>query len=101
MRFIIKIITLIFLLSLLSMAAIAQDNYWQKKSYLDAPHSGNMQPKYRYKGSSGMQYQYDLSRPGDRIKYNLDIGAKMRDRINPDPRINIDRGMGQFGGGAK
>lgn len=58
-------------------------------------------PNYRYEGMSGQRYQYDLSNPGDQLKYELDLDAQMRDEINPSPMIELDRGMGTYGGGAE
>jgi len=56
---------------------------------------------YPYRGSSGMSYQYDLSRPQDQIRYDIDPRAQIRDSISVDPRRDLDRSMGQVGGGAK
>lgn len=58
-------------------------------------------PNYRYKGPSGTEYQYDLSRPSDKLRYDLDLKAKMKDKLSVDPRRNIDRDLGQHGGGIK
>ena len=52
-----------------------------------------------YQGSSGSSYQYDMSDPGDRTEYSVDLDAQRRDQMNVDPGRNIDRGMGQYGGG--
>ena len=46
-------------------------------------------------------YQYDLSDPYDRLEYQLDLDAQMRDRINPNPGIQLDRDLGQYDGGAE
>jgi hypothetical protein len=59
------------------------------------------QPNYRYRGISGMEYQYDLSRPLDQLRYQNDIRAQMRDELNLGPRIEMDRDFDQWGGGAK
>lgn len=69
--------------------------------YSDEPYDSYGNPQYRYEGSSGTKYQYDLSDPCDRLDYKLDLDAQMRDRINPDPRILLDRNLGEYGGGAK
>jgi len=53
----------------------------------------------RYRGSSGTHYEYDLSRPSDQIRYELDLGAQMRDELSVDPRRDLDRNLGQYGGG--
>jgi len=63
------------------------------------PYDSHGNPNYRYEGSSGKKYQYDLSNQADRLEYNVDPGAQIRDRIDPDPRKNIDKGLGQHGGG--
>lgn len=52
-----------------------------------------------YQGASGTKYQYDLNNPGDRIRYEVDPGAQLRDQIVVDPRRDIDRSVGQHGGG--
>ena len=53
--------------------------------------------KYRYRSSSGARYQYDLSNPGDQIRYEVDVGAQLRDSVSP--RRELDVGLGQHGGG--
>jgi hypothetical protein len=53
-----------------------------------------------YRGSSGALYNYDLSNPSDQLRYSVDPGAQLRDSINVDPRIELDRSLGQYGGGA-
>lgn len=50
-----------------------------------------------YQSTSGNRYQYDLNKPTDRIRYEHDAGAQIRDRYNP--RTEIDRNQGQLGGG--
>jgi len=55
--------------------------------------------EYPYKSSSGTRYKYDLSKPSDRIKYEVDPAAQIRDSINP--RVKIDRDLGQHGGGSE
>jgi len=52
-----------------------------------------------YESSSGNKYQYDLSDQGDRLKYSVDVGAQLRDSVNPS--VDLDRGLGQYGGGIK
>ena len=39
----------------------------------------------------GNTYQYDLSKPLDRIKYKTDLDAQLRDRITPNPYKDIER----------
>jgi hypothetical protein len=48
---------------------------------------------------TGLNYKYDLSNPADKLMYDVDPAAKVMDGINVDPRVNIDRSMGQYGGG--
>lgn len=63
-------------------------------------HFGSSKPVYKYKSDTGQEYQYDLSNPLDRIEYEVDIDAQLRDKANP--LLNeIDRNIGQYGGGAK
>lgn len=50
-----------------------------------------------YQSTFGNRYQYDLNKPTDRIRYEHDARAQIRDRYNP--RTEIDRNQGQLGGG--
>ncbi|MDI2112153.1 hypothetical protein [Commensalibacter nepenthis] len=50
-----------------------------------------------YQSNMGNQYQYDLNNPSDRLEYSVDVDAQTRDKANPT--IQLDRKMGQFGGG--
>ena len=58
-------------------------------------------PSMRYRGSSGLQYQYDLNRPQDELRYGIDPKAQLRDSMSIDPRRDFDLGMGQRGGDAR
>lgn len=69
-------------------------------NYDTEPYDRAGEPNYRYEGMSGQNYQYDLSDPGDRMDYQMDLDAQMRDRINPSPGIDLDQQMNQYGGGA-
>jgi len=40
-----------------------------------------------------------MSNPGDQIRYSVDVGAQLRDSINVNPGVELDRGLGQQGGG--
>lgn len=51
-----------------------------------------------YQASSGTQYRYDLNNPADRVRYGADAIAQTQDSANP--RVQMDREMGQYGGGA-
>lgn len=52
-----------------------------------------------YESSFGNKYQYDMSDPSDRIDYSIDVDAQMRDRLSVEPSRDLDRGLGQYGGG--
>ena len=60
-----------------------------------------MEPEYKYKGSMGNRYKYDLSQPGDQLKYELDVGAQLKDSIKIPirPSVDLERSLGQYGGG--
>lgn len=49
-----------------------------------------------YRGSSGALYNYDLSNPSDQLRYSVDPGAQLRNSINVDPRVEIDRSLGSM-----
>jgi len=68
-------------------------------TYVDNPRIGSSSDSGGYKGSSGTKYDYDLSRPSDRNRYNLDLDAQRRDSLSLSPGRSLDRGLGQFGGG--
>ncbi len=55
--------------------------------------------EYPYESTTGTRYKYDLNNPSDKIMYNVDPAAQVMDRVNP--MVDIDRGMGQYGGGAE
>ena len=59
--------------------------------------------EYKYKGTSGQEYQYNLSDPMDKLNYDLDLKAKMNDELNAPitPNVDLDRGLGQYGCGIK
>ena len=83
-----KTLALTTAMTLCSMTVEAydwQNDVWSQRSYI---------------GPSGLRYKYDLSNPGDQIRYGLDIEAQIKDKTNADPRINIDRGLGGYGGGS-
>jgi hypothetical protein len=63
--------------------------------------AGQRGSTYPYRGASGTQYQYDLSRPGDQLRYEFDPRAQQRDETSVDPRRSIDSGFGQQGGGIR
>ncbi len=67
--------------------------------YLPKAGNGNIDSEYKYESSSGTKYKYDLSNPSDRLLYEVDPAAQLMDEINP--MVDIDRGLDQYGGGAK
>ena len=89
-----KVVVAGFIGVLLSVPAIAWD-------YSNNPYNRSGDPNYRYQGSSGTQYQYDLSRPSDQIRYETDVRAQMRDELSVDPRRELDQGLGPYGGGIR
>ena len=48
---------------------------------------------------TGTRYKYDLSKPNDRLRYEVDTSTQIQYSINP--RVGIDRDLGQFGGGSE
>ena len=52
-----------------------------------------------YTGFSGSRAKYDLSDMSQREEYRLDLDAQMRDSLNTDVGVMLDRAMGQYGGG--
>jgi len=88
-----KLITLLLAISFVATPAFAWND--------DDPYDSSGNPNYRYKSYTGQKYQYDLSNPSDKLRYDVDPSAQLRDSINPSPRIDLDRDMGQYGGGAK
>ena len=52
-----------------------------------------------YKSRFGNKYEYDLSKPSDQIRYEVDPDAQRRDSMDIDPMRSIERDLGEFGGG--
>lgn len=52
-----------------------------------------------FESTSGTQYEYDLSNPGERIDYGYDNDAQRRDQMSADPNRSLDQQSGQIGGG--
>lgn len=63
-------------------------------------HSRNNKQK-NYESSYGNTYKYDLSKPGDRIRYNVDPRAQLRDNLHKktNPRVRLEESLGEYGGG--
>ena len=89
-------ILLVIMVLLIISPAIAWDNDYETSRQKQERERNK---EYPYKSTSGTRYKYDLSKPGDRIKYEVDPGAQIRDSVNP--RIEIDRDLGQHGGGSE
>ena len=87
-----KRILLVIIALLISSPAVA----WNDK-YNEQEQKRNKE--YPYESITGTRYKYDLSNPSDRIRHEVDPAAQLRDSVNP--RVDIDRGLGQYGGGAK
>ncbi len=84
-----------------TFAASAWAQAYPAKPLKNDPYNNQGDPNYRYRGSSGVEYQYDRSRPRDELLYELDLKAKLKDSVNVDPRRDLDNGLGQRGGGAR
>lgn len=56
-----------------------------------------------YESRSGNRYQYDLSNPIDKMRYEMDLGAQTRDQmLHNQPKIQQDRDWhNQYGGGIR
>lgn len=68
-------------------------------TYIDNPSVGTNSSNSGYQSSSGVHYQYNMSNPGDSLRYSTDLNAQRRDRMNINQSRSLDRGLGQFGGG--
>ena len=88
----VKIIILLLAISFLS--ACGSSGY-ANSSYS----SSNSSSSSGYKSSFGDTYQYDLSNPVDRVKYNSDPRAKLRDRTSNQYIRELMSILGQSGGG--
>ena len=67
--------------------------------YSHGSNSKNNEFESGYKSSSGTQYQYDMSKPSDSLRYSVDIAAQQRDNMNFNSSRSLDRKIGQYGGG--
>ena len=52
-----------------------------------------------YETSFGNRYEYDLSNPSDRVRYGADPNAQLRDSIDVNPIRDVERSVGEYGGG--
>ncbi|MEE3607917.1 MULTISPECIES: hypothetical protein [Avibacterium] len=49
-----------------------------------------------YKGLSGNYYQYDLNNPSDRLSYQNDLAAQMRDKLSINTWRETEKGGGIY-----
>jgi hypothetical protein len=91
-----KLILLVIMALLITSPAIAWENNYETSRQKQERERNK---EYPYESTSGTRYKYDLSKPSDRIRYEVDPAAQIRDSINP--RVKIDRGLGQHGGGSE
>ncbi|OOS01636.1 hypothetical protein B0186_02765 [Canicola haemoglobinophilus] len=49
-----------------------------------------------YEGPSGTKYQYDLSNPMDKLAYELDLDAQMRDKLSLNLHRKLENGGGIY-----
>lgn len=54
-----------------------------------------------YKSSFGNKYEYDLSKPIDQIKYDIDLKAQQRDELDINPVRDLERDLGEYGAGVR
>lgn len=52
--------------------------------------------KKMYQGLSGTKYQYDLSNPSDRLTYETDLDAQMRDQRSLNLYRKTENGGGIY-----
>lgn len=81
--------------SCMAMPSFAWDNPYNNYGYGNSDSSDS---EYGYESNAGTRYKYDLSNHGDRVMYDTDPAAQIMDEVNP--MVDIDRGMGQYGGGS-
>ena len=70
-----------------------------RSSYSSGYSNSYSSPSTGYSSSYGNHYQYHLSNPVDRVRYNSDPSARLRDRVTPNPYRNIESNTNQSGGG--
>jgi hypothetical protein len=104
-----KLIILIILLILPAFVIAGDLSYSDKRKLREAGYSRSdirkieREMEYKYEGTTGSKYKYDLSKPGDSIKYSVDPHAQIMDKIYmpTKPGVGIDRSLNQYGGGVK
>ena len=75
-------------------------SYVTSYKYDTPSYNSNSNSSSGYKSYFGNTYQYDLSNPVDRVKYNSDPLAKLRDRVGGNKyQRELESNLGQSGGG--
>ncbi len=82
------------ILSIVALTTLATSAY----SY-DYGYGSQNDSKRGYESSFGNKYEYDLSNPSDRIRYEIDPAAQLMDSIDVNPTRELERGLGQYGAG--
>jgi hypothetical protein len=92
---------IVTLLSIFGEAASSATKNLPSPSYNSVTPSfnSNSNNSSGYKSSFGNTYQYDLSNPLDRIKYESDPRAQIRDRTSNQYIKELESNLGQSGGG--
>ena len=93
-----RIITFLGVALIVTMSASAFAQYSYDRSDNDSSYERNDNDS-SYESSFGTRYEYDLSDPGDRIMYDVDPAAQLRDSIDVNPTRELERGIGEHGGG--
>ncbi len=81
---------------------VGNSKVWQQNNYYEdyrRKQERERNKEYPYESSLGTRYKYDLSKPLDQTKYEVDPAAQLKDSINP--KIELDRSLYQHGGGAE
>jgi hypothetical protein len=73
------------------------DDDQQNDDGYDSPY--DRAPENGYETSFGNRYEYDLSDPSDKIMYEVDPNAQLRDSIDVNPERDLERSLGEYGGG--
>lgn len=77
----------------------SSSNTSNSSSNINQASQNNNQQDDTYTSSTGTQYQYNLNDPADKVHYDADPNAQIRDQINVDPHVGIDKSLGENGGG--
>lgn len=104
-----KLIVIAIILLIASPVAAGGLSYREKRELREAGMSRSdirdieEETEYKYEGSSGTRYKYNLSDPDDRLEYETDVDAQTDDEVymKTRPGVKIDRGLNQYGGGVE